>query len=255
MVQCPPDDQDCENLNAYLATVASLPGGDVPVGLFEAGASLISDFTSWWTDKYATGHAFADADGNIALVVLTKHDFYGPFPSDPEDRFTIEMVLLGNAIWQAGLQTQEPVGFGKIRDKALVDALIERMKAAKLPPDLYVRITAALLAGPPGLQYLTELGEISRGPSPADREIRAWIREVPTLTPNPYAAAGALFIDEQFPPKPPPAAEPSAASMGLGARLFLGALTLSAAAAGGLALVRHRRGLRPIPRSLRHPLR
>ena len=254
MVECPPDDQDCENLNAYLATVASLPGGDVPVGLFEAGAGLIGEFTSWWTEKYAKGHGFLDADLNPVMVVLPDPSFNVPFPKDPANRAEIEGTLLAYSIWQAGLQTQEPVGFGKIRDKALVDALIERMEAAQLPPGMYVRITAALFAGPPGLQYLTELGEISRGPSPADREIRAWIREVPELTPNSYAAAGALFIEEQFPPKPPPSAAASA-GMGLGARLLLGALTLAAAAAGGLALVRHRRGLRPIPRSLRHPLR
>lgn len=62
--------------------------------------------------------------------------------------------------------------------------------------------------------------------------------------------AMARIEDEAATGKPSPSA-----GMGLGARLLLGALTLSAAAAGGLALVRHRRGLRPIPRSLRHPLR
>jgi hypothetical protein len=43
--------------------------------------------------------------------------------------------------------------------------------------------------------------------------------------------------------------------MGLGAKLFLGVLTLSAAAAGGLAAWRVRAGKKPIPSSIRHPLR
>ena len=142
MTDKPAHRQD-KRVDAFIEAASSLPGGKEAAGLFDVGAEAITDFTSWWVDRYARGTAHVDGDGNGYVGFILDWPGLQKMLSsvDPRNESQVSDFLTSSTI------TNTVNKYGRLKGKPLALAIVEKESQGIAPPRFYLELAAAMLHG------------------------------------------------------------------------------------------------------------